>query len=105
MDLKMFGSMGFAICALCYLILILLMYLYKKRMGDIQNKIFTALLILTIALTFSEMACVYGLSVIDIKPNLTEFLCRIYILENLLWINLLMFYLVNLLGKSEDKEK
>lgn len=101
----MFGSMGFAICALCYLILILLMYLYKKRMGDIQNKVFTALLILTIALTFSEMACVYGLSVIDIKPNLAEFLCRIYILENLLWINLLMFYLVNLLGKSEDKEK
>ena len=101
----MFGSMGFAICALCYLVLILLMYLYKKRLGDTQNKIFTALLILTIALTFSEIAYVYGLSIIDKKPKLTEFLCRLYTLGNLLWINLLMFYLMTLLGKNDDKEK
>lgn len=101
----MFGSMGLAICALCYLVLILLMYLYKKRLGDTQNKIFTALLILTIALTFSEIAYVYGLSIIDTKPKLTEFLCRLYTLGNLLWINLLMFYLMTLLGKNDDKEK
>ena len=101
----MFGSMGFAICALSYLILILLMYLYKKRMGDTQNKVFTVLLLLTIALTMSEMAYVYGLSVIVTKPKLTEFLCRLYTLGNLLWINLLMFYLMTILGKNEDKEK
>lgn len=101
----MFGSMGFAICALAYLVLILLMYSYKKRLGDTQNKVFTALLIVTIALTFSEMAYVYGLSIIDTNPQLTEILCRTYTLGNLVWINLLMFYLMTLLEKNEDKEK
>lgn len=101
----MFGSMGFAICALGYLVLILLMYSYKKRLGDTQNKVFTVLLIVTIALTFSEMAYVYGLSVIDTNPRLTEILCRTYTLGNLLWINLLMFYLMTLLEKNDDKEK
>ena len=101
----MFGSMGFAICALGYLLLILLMYLNKKRLGDTQNKVFSVLLLLTILLTFSEMGYVYGLSVIDAKPKLTENLCRIYTLGNLVWINLLMFYMMTLLEKNNDKEK
>lgn len=101
----MFGSMGFAICAFSYLLLILLMYLNKKRLGDTQNKVFSILLLLTILLTFSEMGYVYGLSVIDTKPKLAETLCRIYTLGNLVWINLLMFYLMTLLEKNEDKEK
>lgn len=105
MNLKMFGSMGFAICALGYLLLILLMYLNKKRLGDTQNKVFSVLLLLTILLTFSEMGYVYGLSVIDAKPKLTETLCRIYTLGNLVWINLLMFYMMTLLEKNNDKEK
>ena len=33
-NLKMFGSMGFAICALGYLLLILLMYLNKKTINS-----------------------------------------------------------------------
>ncbi len=45
-DLKIFGSMGFAICASSYLLLILLMYLNKRRLGDTQNKVFSALLLL-----------------------------------------------------------
>lgn len=105
MDLKMFGSMGFAICAFSYLLLILLMYLNKKRLGDTQNKVFSILLLLTILLTFSEMGYVYGLSVIDTKPKLAETLCRVYTLGNLVWINLLMFYLMTLLEKNDDKEK
>lgn len=105
MNLKMFGSMGLAICALGYLLLILLMYLNKKRLGDTQNKVFSVLLLLTILLTFSEMGYVYGLSVIDARPKLTETLCRIYILGNLVWINLLMFYMMTLLEKNNDKEK
>ncbi len=105
MNLKLFGSMGFAICGLCYLILILLMYIHKKRLGDTQNKLFTSLLSLTIVITILEMAYVYGLSIIDIKPNLTEFLCRLYIIGDLIWINLLMFYLMTFVIKTNDKEK
>lgn len=105
MNLKMFGSMGFAICSLGYLILILLMYLNKKKTGDIQSRVFAALLGLGIALTFCEMGYVYGLSVVDTNPKLTELTCRIYTIGDLIWINLLMYYLITQLEKYDDKEK
>ncbi len=105
MKFKMFGSMGFAICALGYLILILLMYLNKKKTGDIQTKVFAALLGLGITLTFCEMGYIYGLSVIDTNPKLTELTCRIYTIGDLIWINLLIYYLITLLEKYDDKEK
>lgn len=105
MNLKLFGSMGFAICALGYLILILLMYINKKKTGDIQSKVFAALLGLAIVLTFCEMGYVYGLSVIDTNPKLTELTCRIYTIGDLIWINLLIYYLVTMFEKYDDKEK
>lgn len=104
-NLKLFGSIGFAICGLCYLILILLMYLHKRKIGDIQNKLFFILLILTIVLTLGEISYVYGLTIIDKNPKLTEFLCRLFMLGSLVWINLLMFYLMTLLEQNKDKEK
>ena len=105
MNLKMFGSMGFAICALGYLILILLMYINKKKTGDLQTKVFAILLGLAIALTFCEMGYVYGLSVIDTNPRLTELTCRIYTIGALVWINLLIYYLLTQLERYDDKEK
>lgn len=105
MNLKMFGSMGFAICALGYLILILLMYINKKKTGDLQTKVFAILLGLAIALTFCEMGYVYGLSVIDTNPRLTELTCRIYTIGDLVWINLLIYYLLTQLERYDDKEK
>ena len=101
----MFGSMGFAICALGYLILILLMYINKKKTGDLQTKVFAILLGLAIALTFCEMGYVYGLSVIDTNPRLTELTCRIYTIGALVWINLLIYYLLTQLERYDDKEK
>ena len=105
MNLKMFGSMGFSICALGYLILILLMYINKKKTGDLQTKVFAILLGLAIALTFCEMGYVYGLSVIDTNPRLTELTCRIYTIGALVWINLLIYYLLTQLERYDDKEK
>lgn len=101
----MFGSMGFAICALGYLILILIVYINKKKTGDLQTKVFAILLGLAIALTFCEMGYVYGLSVIDTNPRLTELTCRIYTIGDLVWINLLIYYLLTQLERYDDKEK
>lgn len=104
MNLKIFGSMGFAICAFTYLILILLMYLNKKKTGDIQTKVFAALLSTAIVITISEAVYVYGLSIIDTNPKLAEITCRIYLAGNLLWINILLFYLITIFEKNDNKE-
>ena len=81
------------------------MYINKKKTGDIQSKVFAALLGLAIALTFCEMGYVYGLSVIDTNPRLTELTCRIYTIGALVWINLLIYYLLTQLERYDDKEK
>ena len=56
MTFRMYESMAFAICALVYLSLILIMYVHKKKVGDLQTKVFSVLLAAGIALTFSEGA-------------------------------------------------
>lgn len=104
MNLKIFGSMGFAICAFTYLILILLMHLNKRKTGDVQTKVFAALLSTAIVITISEVAYVYGLSIIDTNPKLAEITCRIYLAGNLLWINILLFYLMTIFEKNDNKE-
>ncbi len=105
MDLKLFGSMAFAICALGYLILILLMYFNKKRTGDLQSKIFTILLYLGVLISFCEIGYTYGLSIADTNPKLAEIACRIYTIGDLVWINLLIYYLITLFEKYDDKVK
>ena len=69
MTFRMYESMAFAICALVYLSLILMMYIHKRKVGDIQTKVFSVLLAAGIALTFCEGAYVYGLSVLDTNPK------------------------------------
>ncbi len=105
MNMKLFGSMAFAICALGYLVLILLMYFNKKRTGDLQSKIFGILLYLGILLSLCEIGYTYGLSIASTNPKLAEIACRIYTIGDLVWINLLIYYLVTLFEKYDDKAK
>ena len=105
MTLRMYGSMAFAICALVYLSLLLLMYINKKKVGGIQTKVFSALLAAAIFLSLSECGYVYGLSVLKTDPKLTEITCRIYTFGILLIINLFIYYLITMFQKGYEKEK
>ena len=102
----MYESMAFAICALVYLSLILIMYVHKKKVGDLQTKVFSVLLAAGIALTFSEGAYVYGLSVLDTNPTLTAVTCRIYTIGILVLINLFIYYITTMfMRRLEDKKR
>lgn len=105
----MYESMAFAICALVYLSLILMMYIHKRKVGDIQTKVFSVLLAAGIALTFCEGAYVYGLSVLDTNPKLAEITCRIYTIGILVLINLFIYYITTMfmrrLGNKEKEKK
>ena len=106
MTFRMYESMAFAICALVYLSLILIMYVHKKKVGDLQTKVFSVLLAAGIALTFSEGAYVYGLSVLDTNPTLTAVTCRIYTIGILVLINLFIYYITTMfMRRLEDKKK
>ena len=109
MTFRMYESMAFAICALVYFSLILMMYIHKRKVGDIQTKVFSVLLAAGIALTFCEGAYVYGLSVLDTNPKLAEITCRIYTIGILVLINLFIYYITTMfmrrLGNKEKEKK
>lgn len=108
MTFRMYESMAFAICALVYLSLILMMYIHKRKVGDIQTKVFSVLLAAGIALTFCEGAYVYGLSVLDTNPKLAEITCRIYTIGILVLINLFIYYITTMFMRrlgNKAKEK
>lgn len=105
MTFKMYESMAFAICALVYLSLLLLMYINKKKVGDLQTKVFSALLAAAIFLSLSECGYVYGLSVLETAPKLTEITCRIYTFGILLIINIFVYYLITIFQKGYEPDK
>ena len=108
MTFRMYESMAFAICALVYLSLILMMYVHKRKVGDMQTKVFSVLLAAGIALTFCEGAYVYGLSVLDTNPKLAEITCRIYTIGILILINSFIYYITTMFMRrlgSREKEK
>lgn len=105
MTFRMYESVAFALCGFVYLFLILIMYLSKKKVWNVQTKVFTVLLLSGIGLTLSEFLYVYGLSVMDKNPLLTAITCRIYTVGILVLVNTFIYYMLTLFHKNEDEEK
>ena len=102
MTSKLFSSMGFSVCALIFLILITIMYISKRKHHKSTNNGFSFLLGVTIFLLISEIIYVCCMARLDELPNLTSFMCRIYLTGILVWIVSVIFYML-MLG-TEDYE-
>ncbi len=102
---NLFSSYGFAICSLVFLLLILLMYMSKKKFETLQSKVFLFLLLVSIGISITEIAYVNAMSVMDKMPILAEELCRLFILGSIVWITSFLFYILSLLQDKMDKEK
>ena len=102
---RMYESVAFAVCGFIFLSLILITYLSKKKVWNIQTKVFTILLLSGIGLTLSELLYVYGLSVIDKNPLLTEITCRIYTMGILVLVNTFIYYMLTLYNKGKNEQE
>lgn len=89
----MFTSIGFTISGFIFSILIAAVYFTKKKYKNVENNIYRFLLITTIILLLLEFICVYTMSIRDKIPVLNEFLCRLYILGDVVWFNWILAYL------------
>ncbi len=108
MDLKTFGSMGLAIVSLTALTLIISLYINKRKSNNLQSILFGILLIETFILCILEVTYVYGMSKYSItNPNLTEILCRLYIVGGVAWLSVFEYYMITLfeMHLAPDKRK
>ena len=92
---KLFSSYSFAICSLVFLLLILLMYMSKKKFETLQSRVFLFLLIVSIIISITEIAYVNAMSVMDEMPVLAEESCRLFIFGSIVWITAFLFYILS----------
>ncbi len=97
---KLFTSIGFTICAISFVILILIIYITKKKEKSSKTVAFTILLILTVATLISEI--LYA-NAMEKYSQITAFsFCRIYIYFTILWMYTFIYYLLLLLRKEKQ---
>ena len=94
-----FDSMAFSICALIFLVLILITYISKKKFKKTENHVYAFMLWLTTLLLIVEMVAVFTMSIRDKIPLVNEIVCRGYILGTIVWVFSFTFYILSLSDK------
>lgn len=102
--LKLFPSIGFTICAILFLIIIIYMYFSKRKWSGIQNTIYCFMLVLTMLMLILELLCVYTISVRYKFPALNEVLCRLYILGVIIWTSCMIAYIYAITNRDKLKD-
>ncbi len=104
MDSRLFGSIGFPICSLFFLIFIFIMYLNKKKFKNVENTVFIILLIHSFLCVFSEFLYVYFLSKEDASLLIQTVSCKMFLIFMVTWIMLYIVYIEVLLTKRYEVE-
>ena len=99
MEINLFSSIGLATCGLIFLLLISIMYLFKKKYNSVENTVYRFMLILTICLLILEIAFSCCMKFLGEYNILNEILARTYLLGCILWATSLIMYMWSL-GKK-----
>ena len=100
----MLNSLGLTFSALVFIILIAMVYIFKKKYQGIQNMIYRSLLVITIIILILEFICVYTMSIREQIPLINEFLCRTYLLIYLAWFISIVGYVRSVSTNKEYKK-
>ena len=92
----MLNSIGLTISGLIFTLLISAIYFSKKKYKSLENSIYRFLLMVTIILLLLEFLSVYTMSIRDKIPLLNEFVCRLFILGDMVWFICIIAYLRSL---------
>lgn len=103
MDGSLFPSMGFTICALVFLSLVMVMSFFKKKFNSLENSVYRFMMFLTLFLLILEIICVGTMANRNFIPVLNEVLCRLYILGALVFVSCFIIYIWTLGSKKSIK--
>lgn len=100
-----FASTGLTICALIFLILIIIMISSKLQSDTDESKIFIWNLYLTVLLLLLEIITAYTIPHRELFPKLNEILCESYIFLSIIWEELFVIYTFFLLHANKVIER
>ncbi len=89
-------SSALGIVGLCYSIVILCLYFWKKKAnieGRLTTIFFKFLVISIVFIGLLEIGCIWSIVTIDQHPIFTEVLCRVHILADIIWMTVVFVYI------------
>lgn len=92
----MLFSSAISLVGLCYSIVIMCLYLWKRRVKrerKVANLFFTILVIFLVFLGFLDIGCVVAIAGMDKHPVFTEVLCRMHILADIIFTSVSLVYI------------
>ena len=100
----MFNTIIFSISNLLLVILLLIAYIFKVKEKNINNILYTALLICLIVVLLTESVSVYTIYNSQLFPLINEVVCRVRGLGIIIWTMLICLYLISLSTNHNYKE-
>lgn len=92
----MLFSSAISLVGLCYSIVIMCLYFWKKKAKDerrLANLFFTILVIFLVVLGILDIGCVFAIANMDKHPVFTEVLCRVHILADIVFTSVALVYI------------
>lgn len=100
----MLFSSAISLVGLCYSIVIMCLYLWKRRVKSerkVANLFFTILVIFLVFLGFLDIGCVVAIAGMDKHPVFTEVLCRLHILADIIFTSVSLVYIYSVTINEE----
>jgi len=101
----MYVGITLILCSLLYSVLILIICFTKKRVNTQETKIYNALVIANFINLILELLCCYTVYNIDKMPQITEFICRTFLVSILTWQSLFTLYNYTISFKIKKTDK
>ncbi len=101
----MINSIGLTIVGIIYLLLILIMYLSKKKYSNLRSTIYKFLIFLTLTMLITEICYTFTIKNRFLIPNVNQFFCRVFLFLVIIWAVGFFFYVKNLDSKNESSKK
>ena len=101
----MTSGIYFPVCSIFFNVLIMYIYFSKKRLNNIENKIYKTLLISNFFGLFLEILCYFFIRSISYTPMISDFLLRLYLLYLCLFMAIFTDYIAVITYGSKFENK
>ena len=87
-------NMYFSFTSLFYIVLLVIVFFSKSRLDTLENRVYRYLIIAALTGSILEISQIFACLVIDEIPLLNAFVSRIFLVNILTWITLLLIYTI-----------
>ena len=88
-------GVSFSVCCFIFLLILLLFYFSKERLNNLNNKLFTILLVINIIGIFIDISGYASFKYLGIDNNINVFISKIYLIYYLTYVFCFMLYIYN----------